>query len=140
VPQKCGMQALRVLPLTSLPVWMPSCPLPPVLYTQHTDYHMQLGFTGAILLVTRPIAAQLIAHPALQPGLAAGTFFIILWVGDILVEGCCCCAAALHHHSSAVLRAHLSHSCCTCGRRSCNTQHAEGLLHAGHVHVHVPLM
>jgi len=53
---------------------------PPICLIQHTDYHQQLGFTGAILLVTRPVAAQLISHPAMQPGLQAGAFFIILWV------------------------------------------------------------
>lgn len=68
---------------------MLSISLPVFCLIQHTDYHQQLGFTGAILLVTRPVAAQLISHPALQPGLQAGAFFIILWVSEGRYIGKC---------------------------------------------------
>lgn len=62
----------------------PACFVALLLLLQHTDYHQQLGFSGAILLVTRAVAAELLSQPAMQPGLKAGAYFIILWVS---VEG-----------------------------------------------------
>lgn len=35
-------------------------------------------------MVTRPIAAHLLSHPALQQGLKAGAYFFILWVSKAL--------------------------------------------------------
>jgi hypothetical protein len=70
-----------VLPLVLLLLVMSMCVCVCVcVCVQHTDYHQQLGFTGAILMLTRPIAVQLLMHPAMQPGLDAGAYFIILWV------------------------------------------------------------
>jgi hypothetical protein len=95
---------LLICPLSPpLPPLLPSPPPPPT--HQNTLYNAAIGIAGTILVVRRSTAADLLRNPAFHPGLARGSYVVIvvvrgeggggLWVCVGVCVCVCICAVVL---------------------------------------------